>query len=263
MVNPTVLDAETKGFVDIVVGGDLWMVEKSLRDESTSPALLEAVACWTLDFGWQPSHHFAECMRMSALMNKNQKAEVLACFASADNWRFRKAVAANLAASPEILTALASDQRVEVRSAALYNRSLPVEVIRRAWPGGSSSEFSPMVANPTTPSELLSEALELINSRREFQGGCEEELLAGNLNAPADVLAKLSVSEKRMTRYAVADNPNTPAETLEMMAFRISSSYPHNQFETDALLENPNTPTEALLHLRRLHASQVVSDSHS
>jgi hypothetical protein len=99
---------------------------------------------------------------------------------------------------------------------------------------------------PKQFAQAVLKALETLNtpdvSKLPLQ---ERKDLANNPNTPPETLTILARDEDWRVRYGVACNPNTPPETLTILA-RDGDSYVRH-----GVAKNPNTPPETLTILAR------------
>lgn len=244
---------------------------------------------------------FAEVLKEQAVLSSNVEAAVkrdtaaaaaalsasadpayLAAAATSSDAAVRLA-AARYAESPEILTALALDEKPPVRSMAARNIATPVAALEllatdkkdsvrigvamnsstpvtslEALMNDKKEEVRTAVAsNASTPAPLLTAIAEDASKPglSSLISGVSNrpERVAALLNPalPADVLAKLSTEDRPHTRGMVASNLSTPPEVLETLG---SDADVRVRARTAS---NSNTPPAALAKLCKDHDDRV------
>ena len=135
----------------------------------------------------------------------------------------RCSVAANPATPGPVLANLAKDPDVAVLRAVAGNQATPGEaltVLAEDFEDGLEDRDEKLVlellGNPSSPAALLErETARKSDSWREHERGLR---LARNPSSPDAALSQLAFSRWTDVREAVAGHPNTPRETLEVLA---------------------------------------------
>lgn len=82
--------------------------------------------------------------------------------------------------------------------------------IKAIFNKGNYEDLKKLAENPSTPKEILKE----LASKSELI----KVKVAGNINAPVEILKDLSKDSSKAVRGKVAENPNTPKEILKQLA---------------------------------------------
>ena len=184
---------------------------------------------------------------------------------------------------PDVLAALASDLKPDVRAGVARNRATPAAVLAdladdlsdknrelvARHPATGPATLAKLtrdadlavqesaLVNPNTPGHALAAAAATGHERYEMCGGSSllrshaESLLrlavARHPNTPAHTLTELSRDHVRLIVVHVAGNPNTPASTLASLCGRPTLVI------REAAASNPNTPEKTLRELAAGH----------
>lgn len=147
----------------------------------------------------------------------------------------REALAKNRAASPEILTVLATDRSDDVREVVARNHSTPTAaLVTLAGPDQAPDVRAAVASNRTTPPEVLT----ILAHNHEFS-----QRVAQNPNTSPSTLTALGVAPDRRTRIHVAGNLATTPEALTSLARDPEVGVPR------AVAGNRCTPPEVLVVL--------------
>jgi hypothetical protein len=143
-------------------------------------------------------------------------------------WRIRRLLARNPQCPPEILDALASDDRHEVRLAALAHPSCPPSTLdghARATSGRWRSaplecllELDLVARHPATESSTVLNLVAELERTDEELASNALRTLAQRPDAPAVALEHLAGSRWPWVRSAVAGNPSTPVPVVATLA---------------------------------------------
>lgn len=144
--------------------------------------------------------------------------EVLIGYARSSSASVRHAVAANTGAPSALLANLARDSVAAVRAAVAANLATPAEALGVLAADLSEEVLLALIANENAPQQFLEQQAHR-NSDHERQSR-----LARNPRSPELVLRKLAYSQWVDVRAAVAGNPSTPAETLEILSLDENSA---------------------------------------
>lgn len=161
--------------------------------------------------------------------------------------RFRRGVAQLASSSPALLTLLASDEDDEVRRAVACNHLTSPETLT-LLASDEDRHVQRMVArNPFTPASTLTmlaqdEALVWVYAQ-----------VADNRNTPLETLNFFALSNSDEVRIAVAKNPSTPPETLTML-----SSVNEYLAVRAGVARNSSTPLETLLIVSRTKSKSIL-----
>jgi hypothetical protein len=133
----------------------------------------------------------------------------------------RKGVGSNPNTPFNLLEQLVQDGNNEVRQAIASNPNIPTEFLERLLEQVAQDEnhiLREFVAkHPNTPVSLLLEVT-LTFGAQESTPVLSRFLVLLNSQTPAKVLAKYYRSEFWLERYAIAQNSNTPIDTLKALA---------------------------------------------
>ena len=128
----------------------------------------------------------------------------------------RRAVAANPATPGPVLANLARDSDLDVRCAVARNQATPIEALTVLSEDHDDDLVLALVGNPNSPAAFLERQAA---RKADFGEHERHRRLARNPGSPASVLSKIAYSKWVEVREAVAQNPRTSPETLEILSF--------------------------------------------
>ena len=146
--------------------------------------------------------------------------------------------------SPEVLTALAKDKDVDVRSEVARNPNTPTETLTALAKDQDLNVLLGVAGNPNTPPEGLTTLAKDKDVDVRWK-------VAQNSKTPPEGLTALAKDKEKNIRLEVAVNPNTPPEVL--IALAKDKDLPVRI----GVAENPNTPPEVLIALAKDKAEYI------
>ncbi len=156
-------------------------------------------------------------VRSCVAQNPNIAIELLEQLIQADYKTVRKSVAQNPNTPVELLERLAQDKDKYVRSFAASNPNTPVELLERLVQDEDKYVRSFAASNPNTPVNLFLEAM-LKDDAPNYTPSLVRFLVLLHPQTPEFALAENVRSLAWLERYAIAQNPNTPLDTLKALA---------------------------------------------
>jgi hypothetical protein len=187
-----------------------------------------------------------ESVRKSVANNPNIPIKLLEQLAQYKNELIRKSIVNNPNTPIQLLELLAQDENYGVRIYVANNLNTPVQLLELLAQDGNKWVRRGVASNPNTPRKLLNQLLKQLaqdenRHLREFVAGhpqtpvnlllevmlkfCPPDstpclsrfLVLLHSQAPYQALAKYYCSEVWLNRYAIAQNPNTPIDTLKAL----------------------------------------------
>lgn len=165
------------------------------------------------------------CVHESIANNPNTSVNLLEQLAQMPCGAARKGVGSNPNTPFQLLEQLAQDGNNEVRQAIASNPNIPIEFLERLLEqvaqdnNHSLREF--VAQHPNTPISLLLEVT-LTFRTQDSTPVLSHFLVLLHSQTPAKALAKNCRSEIWLERYAIAQNPNTPTDTLKALAVDVN-----------------------------------------
>jgi len=166
----------------------------------------------------------------------------------------RNGVAGNPQAPSELLESLSREDGFFIRWTVASNPSTPMRILRRLWrdEGEDWNVRTSVAENPSISKnfllEILDESKKLKRNRSRYVSA-----IAGNRKTPVDVLVVLAKDKDKWVRTVVAENTNTPQETLRVLALE---RLPKGKYITEtnvraAVAGNPLCPVDLLESLAK------------
>jgi pentose-5-phosphate-3-epimerase len=165
------------------------------------------------------------CVHESIANNPNTSVNLLEQLGQMKCKAARKGVGSNPNTPLKLLEQLAQEGDNEVRQGITSNPNIPIEFLERLLEqvaqdkNHSLREF--VAKHPNTPVSLLLEVTLTFGSQ-DSTPSLSRFLVLLNSQTPAKALAKYYRSEIWLERYAFAQNPNTPTDTLKALAVDVN-----------------------------------------
>ena len=182
-------------------------------------------------------------VRRNVAANPNTPIEILSKLATDNNHGVRYSIAANPNTPVEILVELATDHHSYVRQYIATNPNTPVHILSKLAADSHGTICQYIAGNPNTPMSLLQQLLSHDSERvlkfavprylthnpdklsvvlqhypKDSQPGYSRLVILFHPQVPANLLVENRRSEAWLERYAIAQHPNTPPDTVEILA---------------------------------------------
>ena len=182
-------------------------------------------------------------VRRNVAANPNTPVEILSKLATDNNYGVRYSVASNPNTPVEILVELATDHHSYIRQYIAANPNTPVHILSKLATDSHAAVCQYIAANPNTPITLLQQLLSYDHERvlkfavprflthnldklsvvlqhypKDSQPGYSRLVILFHPQVPANLLVENRRSDAWLERYAIAQHPNTPPDTLEILA---------------------------------------------
>lgn len=182
-------------------------------------------------------------VRRNVASNPSTPIEILSKLATDNNHGVRYSIASNPNTPVEILAQLATDRYASVRQYIASNPNTPVEILAQLATDQDASVCQYIAANPHTPMSILQQLLSHDNERvlkfavarylahnpdklsvvlqhypKDSQPGYSRVVILFHPDVTTNLLVENRRSDAWLERYAIAQHPNTPPDTLEILA---------------------------------------------
>ncbi len=238
----THLARDEKRYVRIAVAGNENTNLETLKQLIGEKINIEMLKALASNPNTDPINDEELIMERKSFLARNEKTppDVLVTLSGDKDKYIRTIVANNTNTPPETLARLAEDEDPDVRKFVSSNPKTPIEVLARLPNDKYAYVLINLAWNPNTPSEALTRIAKeervpnyLVSELREA--------IAHNHNTSSEILVRLVNDRAFSVREMLALNPNTPVDSLEILARELRIR--------EILAVHPSTPKEFLARL--------------